>query len=52
MDNRWLGGGWMMGMKATRGTTFNWDSSYWTSNNVLNESHIILMMVTLSLNYE
>jgi hypothetical protein len=38
MDNRWLGGGWMMGMKATRGTTFNWDSSYWTSNNVLNES--------------
>ena len=39
MDDRWLGGGWMMGMKATRGTTFNWGSSYWTSDNVLNEGN-------------
>lgn len=38
MDDRWLGGGWMMGMKATRGTTFQWGASYWTSDNVLNES--------------
>jgi hypothetical protein len=30
MDSKWNGGGWMMLMKATRGTTFNFDSSYWT----------------------
>lgn len=30
------GGGWMMMMKATRGTTFNYDSSYWTAVNTLN----------------
>lgn len=36
MDSNIDGGGWMMMMKATRSTTFNYDSSYWTSNNVLN----------------
>lgn len=30
------GGGWMMAMKATTGTTFNYSSSYWTSVNTLN----------------
>lgn len=30
------GGGWMMMMKATRGTTFEWGASYWTTNNTLN----------------
>lgn len=29
------GGGWMMAMKGTRGTTFNFFSSYWETNNVL-----------------
>jgi len=38
MDDRWLGGGWMMGMKATRGTTFQWGANYWTTDNVLNEN--------------
>ncbi len=33
MDNKWDGGGWMMLMKATRGTTFNYDSTYWTDIN-------------------
>ena len=30
------GGGWMMMMKAKRGTTFNYASSYWTTINTLN----------------
>lgn len=30
------GGGWMMMMKATRGLTFNYFSSYWTIINTLN----------------
>jgi len=30
------GGGWMMAMKATTGTTFNYDSNYWTTANTLN----------------
>jgi hypothetical protein len=29
-------GGWMMAMKATRGTTFPYSSSYWTAVNTLN----------------
>jgi hypothetical protein len=33
------GGGWMMAMKATRGTTFPYSSSYWTTNNTLNPSN-------------
>lgn len=32
------GGGWMMMMKATRGTTFNYSSTYWTAVNTLNPS--------------
>jgi hypothetical protein len=30
------GGGWMMIMKATRGTTFSHNASYWETNNLLN----------------
>jgi len=32
MDSKWDGGGWMMLMKATRGTTFQYSSAYWTDN--------------------
>ena len=33
------GGGWMMAMKATRGTTFNYSANYWTTNNTLNPAY-------------
>ena len=36
LDQKWDGGGWMMMMKATNGTTFSYYSNYWTSNNTLN----------------
>lgn len=36
MDSAYDGGGWMMAMKATRGTTFSYSASYWTTNNTLN----------------
>ena len=36
MDSAVDGGGWMMAMKATRGTTFFYDSSHWTQNTTLN----------------
>jgi hypothetical protein len=36
MNSSANGGGWMMAMKATRGTTFNYSSSYWTAINTLN----------------
>lgn len=35
MDNKYDGGGWMMAMKATRGTTFNFDANYWYTANTL-----------------
>ena len=38
MDSAVDGGGWMMAMKATRGTTFNYDSSHWTTATTLNTS--------------
>jgi hypothetical protein len=38
MDSKWAGGGWMMLMKATRGTTFTFNSNYWTTTNTLNPS--------------
>ena len=40
MNSTFDGGGWMLAMKATRGTTFNWGSSYWTSTNLLNENSV------------
>lgn len=36
LNSAWDGGGWMMMMKATRGTTFNYSSNYWTTVNTLN----------------
>lgn len=36
MDPIFDGGGWMMIMKATRGGTFTYSSSYWTAENTLN----------------
>jgi hypothetical protein len=36
MNSAINGGGWMMAMKATRGTTFNFDASFWETNNTLN----------------
>lgn len=42
MNSTYDGGGWMLAMKATRGTTFNWGASYWTNNNLLNESSLNL----------
>ena len=36
MSDIYAGGGWMMLMKATRGTTFNYSANYWTSTNTLN----------------
>ena len=40
LNNKIDGGGWMMMMKATRGTTFNYASTYWTAVNTLNTSDI------------
>lgn len=36
MDTALDGGGWMLAMKATRGTTFNYSANYWTTSNTLN----------------
>ena len=36
MDSAYNGGGWMMAMKATTGTTFKYTANYWTTNNTLN----------------
>jgi hypothetical protein len=38
MNANWAGGGWMLAMKATRGGTFTFGSSYWTSVNTLNDN--------------
>jgi hypothetical protein len=40
MDDVYDGGGWMMAMKATTGTTFNYDSSYWANINTLNPTDV------------
>lgn len=40
MDDKYDGGGWMLMMKATIGTTFNYDSTYWTTNNTLNPNDL------------
>jgi len=34
------GGGWMMAMKATTGTTFNYNANYWTTANTLNPTDL------------
>jgi hypothetical protein len=38
LDPACAGGGWMLAIKGTRGTTFPYDSTYWTGNNTLNPS--------------
>lgn len=38
MNSAMDGGGWMMMMKATRGSTFPYTSGYWTSVNTLNNN--------------
>jgi hypothetical protein len=40
MDPKWDGGGWMMAMKATRGNTFNYDSTHWTTATTLNATDV------------
>ena len=36
------GGGWTLLMKVTQGTTFNYNSNYWTTTNTLNENDLTL----------
>jgi hypothetical protein len=36
MDSAWNGGGWMMAMKATRGTTFSFYSTHWNTVTTVN----------------
>ena len=38
MSNLYGGFGWIMAMKATRGNTFTYGSTYWSTNNTLNPS--------------
>lgn len=40
MDSAIDGGGWMMMMKATRGSRFRWGASYWTQNNTYRETDV------------
>ena len=40
MNSTWNGGGWMMAMKATRGTTFNYSANYWSTANTLNPTDL------------
>ena len=38
MDDVYDGGGWMLMLKATRGTTFRYSANYWTTDNTLNST--------------
>ncbi len=40
MDEKYDGGGWMLMMKATRGTTFQYSANYWTTSNTLNPTDL------------
>ena len=40
MNSAFDKGGWMMALKATRGTTFVYNANYWTTNNTLNPSAV------------
>ena len=40
LNPAWNGGGYMMALKATTGSTFNYSSSYWNSNNTLNTTSL------------
>jgi len=40
MNSTYSGGGWMLAMKATTGTTFSYSSTYWTNVNTLNPTDV------------
>jgi hypothetical protein len=40
MNDVYEGGGWMMLMKASRGSTFKYDTNYWTTQNTLNPTDV------------
>ena len=40
MDNKYNGGGWMLLMKSTTSSTFNFEANYWTSINTLNPTDL------------
>ena len=40
MNSALDGGGWMLAMKATTGNTFQYSSTYWTTNNTLNATDL------------
>lgn len=43
LDAKYNGGGWMLALKATTGTTFNYDADYWTTANTLNATDLTLL---------
>lgn len=40
MNSAYDGGGWMLALKSTTGTTFNYSASYWTTANTLNPTDV------------
>ncbi|MRX48546.1 fibrinogen-like YCDxxxxGGGW domain-containing protein [Pedobacter puniceum] len=42
MNSMYDGGGWMLAMKATRGTTFSYSSTHWTTTSTLNAADVTL----------
>jgi uncharacterized protein YjdB len=40
MDSKYDGGGWMLALKSTNGTTFNYNANYWTTANTLNPTDL------------
>lgn len=40
MNSAYAGGGWMLSMKATTGTTFNYSANYWSTANTLNPTDL------------
>ncbi len=40
MNSAYDGGGWMLALKTTTGTTFNYNANYWTTANTLNPTDV------------
>jgi hypothetical protein len=40
MDSKYDGGGWMLALKSTNSTTFNYNANYWTTANTLNPTDL------------
>lgn len=40
MNNQYNGGGWMLMIKSTTSTTFNYEANYWTTTNILNNTDL------------